>query len=129
MLPGFRGYWSCCFTVVHILWTSENKEQSYMRTHFSDRWRHALVTGVVAILGFLATSPVIGLQSGRLFTGAGFGPTPEVTIQQATWDAQISAEAEQLFSCEQIGEPSIFPGPDPESGRNFSAEVTLECTP
>ena len=101
-----------------------------MSTHFSDHLRRAVLTGVVAILCFLATSsPAIGLQIGKLFTGGGFGPTPEVAIQQATWDAQISAEAEQLFTCEQVGEPSFFPGPDPAASRNFSAEVTLECTP
>jgi hypothetical protein len=40
-----------------------------------------------------------------------------------------SASAYQLFTCELVGEPRIFPGPNPEWGRNFRAQVTLECTP
>jgi len=101
-----------------------------MRTRFSYRWRRALPTGVAAILCFLAaSSPVIGLQSSMLFTGGGFGPTTEVAIQSAVWDAETSASAYQLFTCQMVGEPSIFPGPNPEWGRNFGAEVTLVCTP
>jgi hypothetical protein len=99
-------------------------------SNFADRWRRALLTGAVAILCLLAASlPAIGLRSGMLFTGGGFGPTRETAIQQATWDAEASASAYQFFTCRLVGEPSIFPGPNPEWGRNFRAEVTLECTP
>jgi hypothetical protein len=101
-----------------------------MSTRFSYCWRRALPTGVAAILCFLvASSPVIGLESSMLFMGAGFGPTPEVAIRSAIGDAETSASAYQLFTCEMVGEPSIFPGPNPEWGRNFRAGVTLACTP
>jgi hypothetical protein len=64
-----------------------------------------------------------------LFDGAAFGSTIESAIQGAIGDAQVSASAYQLFTCELVGEPRIFPGPNPEWGRNFRAGVTLSCTP
>jgi hypothetical protein len=57
-----------------------------------------------------------------LFDGASFGPTIEVAIQGAILDAEVSASAYQLFTCELVGEPQIFPGPNPEWGRNFRAQ-------
>jgi hypothetical protein len=84
-----------------------------------------------ATLCFLAiSSPGIGSErDAMLFTGAGFGPTVDVAIGSAIGDAEMSASAYQLFTCELVGEPSIFPGPNPEWSRNFSAQVTVACTP
>jgi hypothetical protein len=64
-----------------------------------------------------------------LFDGAAFGSTIESAIRGAIGDAEVSASAYQLFTCELVGEPRIFPGPNPEWNRNFRAGVTLECTP
>lgn len=103
-----------------------------MYMHLPGRFRRAPLTAASAILcSLLATSsPAIGAQSGGMqFTGAAFGPTPDVAIQSAIGDAEVSASAYQLFTCRLIGEPLIFPGPSPAWSRNFTAEVTLACTP
>ena len=102
-----------------------------MNMHLPYRCRRASLTAVAAIPCFLATSsPVVGAQSGgMLFTGAAFGPTADVAIQGAIWDAETSASAYQLFTCRLVDEPVILPGPNPEWSRNFRAQVTVECTP
>lgn len=98
-------------------------------SNFVDRWRRALLSAVVAILCLLAASLPALAQKGMIFTGAGYGPTREYAIQAAIWDAEAPASAYQLFTCELAGEPLIFPGPNPEWGRNFSAEADVFCTP
>jgi hypothetical protein len=102
-----------------------------MNMHLPCRCRRAPLTVVSAILCFVATSSaVVGSPSdGMLFTGGAFGPTADVAIQGAIGDAEVSASAYQLFNCQLVGEPLIFPGPNPAWNRNFSSEVTLECTP
>jgi hypothetical protein len=106
------------------------KETSHMNTHLTSR-RRAPLTVASAILVFLATSsPAIASQGdGMLFTGAGFGPTVETAIQSAIWDAETSAQAYQFYTCQLVGEPRIFPGPNPEWHRNFSAEADVFCSP
>jgi hypothetical protein len=100
-----------------------------MNTHLAYRGR-APLTAIAAILCFGATSSsVIGSESGMLFTGGGYGPTVETAIWSAIWDAEASAQAYQLYSCKLVGEPLIFPGPNPKWHRNFTAEATVECTP
>jgi hypothetical protein len=64
-----------------------------------------------------------------LFTGGAFGPTADVAIQSAIGDAETSASAYRLFTCQLVDEPLIFPGPNPAWGRNFTAQVTVACTP
>ncbi|MDQ8756207.1 hypothetical protein RCO27_08175 [Sphingosinicella sp. LHD-64] len=93
--------------------------------------RHRAPLSIAAALSCLlaASSPAIGAQSGMLFEGAGFGPTIEVAVQSAFWDAEASASAYQLFTCRLVGEPRIFPGPNPTRNRNFRAQVTVACTP
>lgn len=83
-----------------------------------------------AILGLMASSSsaVHAQGEGMLFTGAGFGPTIDVAIQSAIWDAETSASAYQLSNCQLVGEPAIFPGPNPAWSRNFTAEATVMCT-
>jgi hypothetical protein len=105
-----------------------------MNMHFSSRGLRTLLTVVGAVLYlflFLATSSsATGSQrDGMLFDGGAYGPTPEVAVQSAIWDAEESASTYQLYTCQLVGEPRIFPGPNPEWGRNFSAQVTVECTP
>ena len=101
-----------------------------MNLHLTYR-RHAPLPVALAILCSLAaSSPAIGAQSsGMFFDGAAFGPTEAVAIQQAIGDAEVSASAYQLFTCELVGEPQIFPGPNPEWHRNFRAQVRVFCTP
>ncbi len=85
---------------------------------------------IVALLCALtASSPAIAQDGGMFFDGASVGPTEEVAIQGAIWDAETSAQAYQLFTCELVGEPQIFPGPNPEWGRKFRAQVRVFCTP
>jgi hypothetical protein len=93
----------------------------------NSRFRRAPLTVAAAILCFLA-SPAVAQSDGMIFDGAGYGPTEEYAIQAAIWDAETSASAYQLFECELVGEPQIFPGPNPEWSRNFSAQVRVFCT-
>jgi hypothetical protein len=106
------------------------KEANHMDMQLAYRCR-APLTAASAILCFLATSsPVVGAQSeAMLFDGAAFGPTIEVAIQSAIGDAEVSASGYQLFTCQLVGEPRIFPGPNPAWNRNFRAQVTVACTP
>jgi hypothetical protein len=92
------------------------------------RFRRAPLTVAAAILFSLA-SPAAAQSGGMFFDGASFGPTEEVAVQGAIWDAEASASASGLFNCELVGEPEIFPGPAPEFNRNFRAQVRLFCTP
>ncbi len=97
-------------------------------THFCRRAALAVATAIICTLA--APSPATGAQGdGMYFDGAAFGPTEEVAIQQAIGDAETSASTYQLYSCELVGEPSIFPGPNPAWGRNFRAQVRVFCTP
>jgi len=102
-----------------------------MNVHSTYRRRRAPLAMAAAMLCSLAaSSPAIGAQSnGMFFDGAAFGPTGEVAIQGAIGDAETSASAYQLYTCELAGEPEIFPGPNPEWGRNFRAQVRIFCTP
>lgn len=63
------------------------------------------------------------------FVGAGFGPTPEYAIISAVWDAEVSASDLQLYSCELVAAPQLFPGPNPARRRNFTAQVMVGCDP
>lgn len=85
------------------------------------------VIGTVLALGLTASVTARG-NSSQLFTGAGFGPTADVAVQAATWDAEASAGAEGLYTCAQVGEASIFQRSNSARGSGFAAEVTLECT-
>jgi hypothetical protein len=102
-----------------------------MNMHLLLRCRRVPLTVLSATLCFLATSSsVIGAQSGAMFfTGGAFGPTADVAIQSAIEDARTSASAYRLFTCQLADEPMIFPGPNPAWGRNFTAQVTVACTP
>jgi hypothetical protein len=107
------------------------KETSHVNMQSTSRRRRAPLTMASAILVSLAaSSPAIASQrEGMLFTGAGYGPTRDYAIQAAIWDAETSASAYQFYTCELVGEPRIFPGPNPEWSRNFSAEADVFCTP
>ena len=103
-----------------------------MNMHMTYRRRRRAPPAVAAAILFslAASSPAMGAQGdAMLFDGAAFGPTEEVAIRSAIEDAETSASAYQLYTCVLVGEPRIFPGPNPEWGRNFSAQVTVSCTP
>jgi len=85
--------------------------------------------GVTAVGTLALASPAVAGPSGTVFTGAGRGLTAEVAIQGAIDDAQVSASAEELFSCTQVGAPRIFETfTDPYFGHLYRAEVDLACT-
>jgi hypothetical protein len=101
-----------------------------MNKQLPDLCRRALPKAAATLLCVFATSTsVVGAESDwMLFDGAAFGPTVEVAIQGAIDDAENSASAYQLYTCRLVGEPQIFPGPNPEWSRNFTAQVTVACT-
>lgn len=92
--------------------------------------RRTLLTAATAILCIFASSSPAGGSQGNwmMFTGGGYGPTPDVAIQGAIWDAEATASGYQLFNCRLAGQPLIFPGSNSRWGRNFNAEATLVCT-
>jgi hypothetical protein len=106
---------------------------NHMSKSFSARKLGAALAVLTAVFFFMTSASATvsdpGQDSPMLFTGASFGPTPEVAIQGAIGDAETSASAYQLFTCRMVGDPQIFPGPNPEWGRNYSAQVTVACTP
>jgi hypothetical protein len=92
-------------------------------------FRRASLIAASAILCSLGTSsPALAQSDGMFFDGGGSGPTEEIAIERAFNDAEISASASQLFTCEPVGEPQIFPDPDNEFGRFFRAQVRVFCT-
>jgi hypothetical protein len=105
------------------------KEAFHMNRKFTFSLRRVALTLVPAGL-FLVASPsqVVGYQHDTLFfVGGGYGPTPEVAIQMAFWDAEASAQSFQRYACELVGEPQLFPGPNPARRRNFGAQVVVAC--
>ena len=102
-----------------------------MDMYLARRCRRAALTLVsTALLSISLTSPA-GSTSNYMtfFMGGGFGPTPEVAIQSAYWDAVFSASDLQFYSCQMVGVPQIFPGPNPARRRNFTAQVMVGCIP
>lgn len=100
-----------------------------MDVHSFSHCRRVPLAVAVAMLCFTATSPAAGSQFGPVFfTGGGYGPTADVAIQSALWDAQESASYFQLYNCQLFGEISIFAGSNSRRGRNFTAQVTVACT-
>jgi hypothetical protein len=112
-----------------------------MRKTFSHRTLHAVRTGFgIALVLFGVSSPVAGSAAAgwdlepsasafvpELFDGGGYGPTAETAVQQAIGDAETTASAYGLYTCELIGEPQVFQQP-PGSLRAFRAQVRLRCT-
>lgn len=89
--------------------------------------RIAAVASTAAAL--LAVSATPAAATAKQFTGGGRGTTAATAIQSATWDAEASAGAEQLYTCVPYGEPSVWESfNDPYYGHVFRAEVTLSCT-
>ena len=85
----------------------------------------------LAVLGglFLSLPSPVVAQDIEFFTGGGYGPSPEVAIQAAIWDAETSASAYMLYACEVVGEPEVFPRSDDIRGNCFGAQATVHCTP
>jgi hypothetical protein len=88
--------------------------------------RKLLIAASPALL-FLAAAPALASQSGMLFTGGASASTPEGAIFGAIDDAQVSASAMQLYTCQLVGEPRLFHVPG--RLRPYSAEADMFCTP
>ena len=98
-----------------------------MDVHWARYFRRASLVAATALLSLVVTSPAGSSQ--LLFTGGGFGPTADVAIQSAIWDAEASASYYQLFDCQLAGEILVFTRPSPRWSRNFTAQVTIACSP
>lgn len=101
-----------------------------MNLHLISRCRRVMPIVATTILYAVPTPTLAsGAQNDAvIFDGGGRGPTEEIAIRRAIYDAEVSASASGLFTCELVGEPQIFPGffqGDPI----FRAQVTVECTP
>lgn len=101
-----------------------------MDVQWALNFRRVSLFVAAALLSFVVSSPASSSQSiSALFTGGGFGPTADVAIQSAIWDAEVSASDYQLFNCRVVGEILIFARPNARFGRNFTAQVTIACSP
>jgi hypothetical protein len=97
-------------------------------TAFGRKSRAVLAVGCAGL--FLAVASVGAGGVAKVFTGGGYGSTPEGAIQGAIWDAEGSASAEQLYTCTLVGQPRIFgPSVGPRGGVRWNAEADLSCTP
>lgn len=93
-------------------------------------FRRVSLVVAAALLSFVVSSPAGSSPFGpALFTGGGFGPTADVAIQSALWDAQESASYYQFYNCQLAGEILIFARSNARAGRNFNAQVTIACSP
>ena len=79
-----------------------------------------------ALAGGLMATPASAQHVPELFDGAGYGATAETAVRQAIGDAEVTASSYQLYNCELVGEPEVFPQP-PGSLRAFRAHVTMRC--
>ena len=96
-----------------------------MDVHF----RRMSLVFTTALLSMIVSSPAGSSPfSPALFTGGGYGPTADVAIQGAIWDAEESAGYFQLFNCQLVGEILIFTRTNARGGRNFNAQVTVACS-
>jgi hypothetical protein len=64
----------------------------------------------------------------ELFDGAAYGATAETAVRQAIGDAEVTASAYGLYTCELAEEPEVFQQP-PDSLRAFRAHVRMRCKP
>lgn len=85
----------------------------------------------LATLGtvLLLTLPSSAADDAMFFAGGGYGPTPELAVQRAIEDGEISASAYQLHTCEVVGEPEVFLQNNIYRGNYYTAEATVSCTP
>lgn len=92
-------------------------------------FRQVSLAAVTALLSF-AVSPTASSSPfvPTVFTGGGYGPTADVAIQSALWDAEATASYFQLYNCRMVGDILIFSRSNPRFGRTFNAEVTVECS-
>ncbi|MDQ7905042.1 hypothetical protein RB614_10970 [Phytohabitans sp. ZYX-F-186] len=84
-----------------------------------------VVAGAAALVA-LAAAPA---AASPLFDGGGRGPTAEVAVQSAFWDAQITAQSVGFYGeCAIVGTPAIFETfNDPNFGHVFRAQLTISC--
>lgn len=89
--------------------------------------RTAVVSAALGLLACLA--PTSYAAGARLFTGGGYALDAAGAVQAAIEDAENSAGAEQLYTCELVGEPQVFVRSHPRWGVQYTAEATVGCTP
>jgi hypothetical protein len=90
----------------------------------------ALAATAVVVSLLAAASSARAASDGMLFTGGGRGPSADVAIRRAIYDATISASAYQLYTCTLVGQPQVYESTnDPNFGHVFRAEATVSCTP
>jgi hypothetical protein len=82
-----------------------------------------LTVAAAALAALVLATPSAVAGTSKQFTGGGRGPTAEVAVQAAIWDAEASAGSEALFNCTLVGEPTVFPSPTV-----IRAEATIECS-
>jgi hypothetical protein len=100
-----------------------------MDARFASHFRRASLAVIATALTLIATPSAVGSQRNPMyFTGGGFGPTADVAIQGAVWDAEGTASLYQLYNCQVDGEILIFTRSSPRFGRNFNAQVMVACT-
>jgi hypothetical protein len=105
------------------------KEARLMDVNPVSYFRRTLLVVAAAFLSFGVTAPASSSPFGpTVFTGGGYGPTADVAIQGALWDAQESASYYQFYSCRMVGDVRIFTRTNARGGRNFTAEVTIACS-
>lgn len=90
--------------------------------------RRAAVALVAAMSVVMTAAPSALASTTMQFTGGARARTPDVAIQSAIGDAEVSAQSMGFFSCTLVGEPAVFEGTDPIRGRIFRAQATIECT-
>ncbi|MGH8869900.1 MAG: hypothetical protein ACRDYU_18125 [Actinomycetes bacterium] len=85
----------------------------------------AIAAGSMAMVGLLSSVAA----ASPLVDGGGRGPTPEVAIQSALDDAQVTAVSMGFFGpCTIVGEPQVFETlNDPNFGHIFRAQVQATC--
>jgi hypothetical protein len=98
-----------------------------MKTRFSGPAFTAALVGTSLLSVLVSPSGAAG--GAQLFTGGGYGPTPALAVQAAIEDAENSASAAGLYTCQLVGQPMVFPRGNSPRGPSFNAEATVRCTP
>lgn len=100
-----------------------------MDVNWAHHGRRVSLVLTAALISFVVSSPAGSAQGGpAFFTGGGYGPTADVAIQGAIWDAQESAGYFQFYNCQLVGDVLIFARANARGGRSFNAQATIACS-
>jgi hypothetical protein len=97
------------------------------KSRLVSRFRRVVVVAV-AIFAFALFAAAPAGATSMLWCGGGFGPTPEIAVQRAIEDAQISASGSGQFTCVLVGEPQVFTAHNEYRGDFFTAQVNMSCS-